>query len=131
VTALGLDDIVRFTGKLDRSLLPQLYRDHDILIFPSIWDEPFAITPLEAMASGLPVVATTTGGSSEIFKDNENSLTFPAGDGEACADAIIRLSEDMTLYDSIRQRARELVLSHFTLEHMVDRIEEDLIQTAR
>ncbi len=128
VVTLGLTEAVRFVGQLERTALAELYRTHDVLVFASIWDEPFAITPLEAMAAGLAVVATNTGGSSEVFKDRENCLLFPAGDAAACAEAIITLSTDGELRQKIRRQGRQLVLSTFTLEGMIDQIERDLTQ---
>lgn len=126
VSERGLDDRIHFVGKRPRSDLPSLYRDHDLLILPSIWDEPFAITPLEAMASGLPVVATNTGGSAEIFRDRENCLIVPVANAEACASAILELRSNRVLYERIRSRGHELVVSSFTIERMVALIEQDL-----
>ena len=56
-----------------------VYRQHDALLFTSEWEEPFALTPLEAMACGLPVIGTTTGGSKELFRCGSNALTYTAG----------------------------------------------------
>ena len=47
--------------------MPAVYRAHDLLLFTSEWAEPFALTPIEAMGCGLPVIGTTTGGSAELF----------------------------------------------------------------
>ncbi len=131
VGARGLNHLIDFAGKRDRAELPRLYHAHDILILPSIWEEPFAITPLEAMACGVPVVATSTGGSAEIFRDRENAMVVPAGDAEACASAILELQSDRALYMRIRERARALVTEEFTIDGMVDRIERDLEQVAK
>ena len=68
VSSYNLEKHVRFTGKVRREDTPQIYQEHDVLIFPSVWDEPFSITVLEAMASGLAVVGTATGGSGEISR---------------------------------------------------------------
>ena len=100
-----------------------MYREHGILIFPSCWDEPFAITPLEAMASGLAVVGTVAGGSREIFEHDVNALIFPEEDSRACADQVHRLLADPEFTAGLGQRARRTILDHFTLEGMVDRIE--------
>ena len=77
VRSLGLERSVRFTGLIPRERLPEIYKQHGTLIFPSVWDEPFSITLLEAMSSGLAVVGTTTGGSAELLADGVNALTFP------------------------------------------------------
>ncbi len=48
----------------------------DALLFPVQWEEPWGLVPLEAMASGTPVVATGTGGSGEYLRDGDNCLVY-------------------------------------------------------
>lgn len=71
--------------------MPAVYREHDALLFTSEWEEPFALTPLEAMATGLPVIGTMTGGSKELFRHGENGLTYRAGDAAELAGRIVEL----------------------------------------
>ena len=130
VSSLGLEHNVVFTGQVPRDQLPAIYRAHDILLFPSIWDEPFSITLLEAMSSGLAVIGTNTGGSAEILEDNVNSLTFAKEDSEACAELIVRLTESPQLFERIRRNGRRTVEDGFRLEHMVDRIDRALSQAS-
>lgn len=119
---LGVAGRVRFLGRASRLELPSIYSSHPILVFPSTWDEPFSITILEAMASGIPVVSTTTGGSAEILHDGVNALVFPPGDAESCARQIDRLFREAGLADTLRASARRTVESSFRLERMIDRI---------
>ena len=123
---LGIAKQVHFLGKVPRHELPKLYAQHDILLFPSEWDEPFAITPLEAMAAGLVVVGTTTGGSGELFRDRETAMTFATGDAKDCARAVRELCADRVLEEALRRRAQTEVTTHYTLEVMIDRIEASL-----
>jgi glycogen(starch) synthase len=123
VAALGLESNVRFTGLIPRDRLPAIYREHDILLFPSVWDEPFSITLLEAMSSGLAVVSTSTGGSPEILKDEVNALIFPKEDAEACARQTARLITDAGLFERVRREGRRTVEGGFRLEDMVDKID--------
>jgi L-malate glycosyltransferase len=67
--SLGVSDKVNFLGKVEHDRLPQVYRQADIFILPSI-HEGMSNTLLEAMASGLPVIVTDTGGTKELVKDN-------------------------------------------------------------
>lgn len=83
--------------------MPDIYRQHDALLFPSEWAEPFALTPIEAMACGLPVIGTTTGGSAELFRDGENALTYTAGHAGQLAERIWELASDHRL----RQRCAD------------------------
>jgi glycosyltransferase involved in cell wall biosynthesis len=126
VVQLGLTQAVHFIGLKTRETLPAVYNEHGILVFPSCWDEPFAITPLEAMASGLPVVATTTGGSGEIFDHEITALTFPESDSNACADRLRRIITDPLLACRLAEQGCLMIRSRFTLTHMVDQIETSL-----
>jgi glycosyltransferase involved in cell wall biosynthesis len=131
VLELGLENHVHFTGFVPHEELPEIYRQHDILIFPSVWDEPFGIALLEAMSSGLAVVATATGGSAEIIKDEENAMVFPPGDAQACAHQIQRLSHDFTLFQRLVRAARRKVEEAFRFETTLDRIEDSLSRNAK
>ena len=123
---LGVAGRVNFLGHVPRAELPRIYAEHDALIFPSEWDEPFAITPLEAMASGLAVVGTTTGGSGELFRNHETAMTFAAGDAADCARAIRALCSDCNLFETISRNGQSVVRTHYTLDAMVDKIEASL-----
>jgi glycosyltransferase involved in cell wall biosynthesis len=124
----GLAGRVNFIGKIPRAELTRVYAEHDVLVFPSEWEEPFAITPLEAIASGLAVVGTTTGGSGELFRDRETAMTFRAGDAADCARALRELAADPALFENITHRAQALVREKHTLEAMTDAIEKSLQQ---
>lgn len=126
VKQLGLEQRVTFLGRQPRESLPQIYSEHDALVFPSEWDEPFAITPLEAIASGLAVIGTTTGGSGELFRNRETAMTFRAGDAADCARAIRELCNDPALFEKISFNAQLEVRSKHTLDAMVDKIEASL-----
>ena len=130
IATKDLAGCVRLLGKVDRARLAAIYQEHDILIFPSEWEEPFAITPLEAMASGLAVVGTTTGGSKEIFRDGENALVFRPQDAEGCARAISALMDDPATYRRLRDEGRRLVEERYSIDKMVDAIERHLLETA-
>jgi glycosyltransferase involved in cell wall biosynthesis len=96
VNELGLVGRVRFDA-VPRAELRSRYLAADVLVFPSEWDEPFGLVPLEAMACGTPVVATGTGGSGEFLADGVNCLRYRAGNAEALAADVSRLAEDPTL----------------------------------
>jgi glycogen(starch) synthase len=122
IISLGLEKNVTFTGFYNRGDLITVYQDHDILIFPSTWNEPFGITLLEGMASGLPVVSTANGGSREILHDGFNSLIFPTNDYQICARQIFTLINDFSLFQRIRKNARNYVENHHSLDATIDNI---------
>ncbi len=97
---------VSFLGTLDRDrTLPALYASSDAFLFAST-TETLGLVVLEAMASGLPVIATPEGGVADHLRDGENGLAFGAHDAEACAAAMQRVVEDHALREALRRGAR-------------------------
>jgi glycosyltransferase involved in cell wall biosynthesis len=119
-------DRIDFRDPVPREEMCALYAEHDVLVFPSEWDEPFSRLVLEAMACGLPVVTTLRGGTADVAEDGENAIVFPAGDAAALAAGVTRLAGDDALRRAIVDRARADVEGGYTLERMVDRIERVL-----
>ena len=118
---------VRFTSA-GMAEMAAMYKRHDALLFTSEWEEPIALTPLEAMASGLPVIGTTTGGSIEIFRDGENALTYKAGNPTELAARIRTLAGDPVLARRLATTALAEV-SRYSLPVIVDQIEAYLKDT--
>jgi glycosyltransferase involved in cell wall biosynthesis len=81
----------------------------------------------EAMASGLVVVGTTTGGTGEILKNGETGLTFAPEDANGLAHQVTRLINDRDLYCRLSQAGRQTVFENFTLDKMVNEIEDYLL----
>ncbi|RKN05682.1 glycosyltransferase [Streptomyces radicis] len=88
--ALGVADRVRFTGGLARADVPVLLRGSDLVLCPADY-EPFGIVPLEAMACGVPVVASAVGGMRDTVADPATGRLVPPGDPAALADAVTAL----------------------------------------
>jgi phosphatidylinositol alpha 1,6-mannosyltransferase len=89
---------VVFLGHLDRdTMLPQLYASADAFVFAS-QTETLGLVVLEAMASGLPVVAVPAGGVAEHLRDGVNGLAAPDGDVDAMAAALVRVATDAPLH---------------------------------
>jgi glycogen synthase len=110
-------------------LMPSIYAEHDALLFTSEWAEPFALTPLEAMACGLPVIGTTTGGSAELFRDGCNARTYAAGCAEELAARIIEMDEQPDQRAAIARAGFEEVRRRFAEPVIVDQIEDYLRET--
>lgn len=109
--------------------MPSVYREHDALIFPSEWEEPFAQTPLEAMASGLPVIGTPTGGSAELFRHNQNALTYAPGNAAELAARILQLSNDPRHRTRIATAGFCEVRQRFAEPIIVNQIEQFLLDS--
>lgn len=101
--ALGVGHRVRFQT-VSREELVERYRDADVFVFPSEWEEPFGLVPLEAMACATPVVATGVGGSGEFLLDEVNCLRFQAGDPLSLAAAVQRMAADPELRADLVRR---------------------------
>ncbi len=90
---LHVEDRVHFTGRLDNSELPDLYRSASVVVNASLVDN-MPISLLEAMASGVPIVSTNVGGVPFLVKDGETALLVPPGDAEAMAAAVCGILAD-------------------------------------
>jgi glycogen(starch) synthase len=95
-TSLGVRGRLSFASG-DRELVRRRFSEAGAVLFPSAWDEPFGLVPVEAMACSTPVVATGTGGSSEFLNDGVNCLRFRPRDPGDLASTLIRLSESAEL----------------------------------
>jgi glycosyltransferase involved in cell wall biosynthesis len=116
VSCLDLRDRVCFTGVRGdaRDLLPAA----DVYVNTSV-TEGTSLTILEAMAAGLPVVATNVGGTPEVLDDGTCGLLVPPGDAGTIALAIERLAADAPLRTRLGDAARTRVLARFTLDAMI------------
>lgn len=95
-----------FLGFLERdAALPALYASADAFAFAST-TETLGLVVLEAMASGLSVIAAPAGGVAEHLRDGENGIAYPANDVDACAAAMVRLATDGSLSVRLRTGAR-------------------------
>lgn len=119
----GLEKNIRFLETVPREEIVGIYHNHDILVFPSIWGEPFAHVPIEAMASGLAVAGTITGGTGEILIDQETGLVCKTEDPIDLADNIQLLLDSPQTFEAIVSRARRRVEAGFTLDAMGKKIE--------
>ena len=121
---------IELKGKVDHTLLPALYREHDIFVFPSIWPEPFGLTHLEAMASGLPVVSTAGGGQGEFLEDGVNSLVFKEEDAAGLANCLTRLMADEDFCRGLALEGRRVAVELFSVERYVTDLEAWLEEIA-
>lgn len=120
---------IRFAGRVDTAGIAKAYAAHDCLVFPSEWPEPFALTPLEASAAGLPVVGTTTGGSGEFLEDGVTALTWQAGNPHHLAARLRELQRSPELGTHLAKTAQALVCNRFGHDHMIDQIADCLTAT--
>jgi glycosyltransferase involved in cell wall biosynthesis len=114
---------VTFLGNLDRQrALPALYASADAFLFAS-HTETLGLVILEAMASGLPVVAAPAGGVADHLRHDENGLAYPAGDVAAMAEAMVRVVKDPALAVRLAEGARATATA-LSWEAELDRLAE-------
>ena len=103
---LRLDGRVTFRGRIDNKNIATIYEQLDVLVVPSVWPENSPVTIAEAMASGIPVIASDIGGISELVGKGVTGLLAPSRDPRALADSIERLRKDPGLRRQMGRNAQ-------------------------
>ncbi|MBT9501002.1 MAG: TIGR03088 family PEP-CTERM/XrtA system glycosyltransferase [Burkholderiaceae bacterium] len=114
--AHGAADLAWLPG--ERSDVAQIMSGLDCFVLPSL-GEGISNTILEAMACGLPVIATDVGGNAELVNRGHTGLIVPAADAQALADAILNLVDDPAKAQAMGQAGRRLAQQKFSLPAMV------------
>lgn len=117
---LGIAGQIRFTGYRDD--VPRLLQASDLLCFVPTVPEPFGRTLIEAMAAGLPVIGSNTGGIPDVIREGETGLIVPASDPSALARAIQRLLMEPTLAQALGQAGRLCVGRQYSIAGQVDQL---------
>lgn len=121
VRTLGVERSVHFLGKLDA--VAPLLAGADLFLLPSA-SESFGLSALEALASGVPVVASQTGGLSEVVRDGETGALCPVGDVDGMANAGVYILEDPERWRAMSAAAAADARARFTLETVVAQYED-------
>jgi len=111
VAAANLGGSVRFTGRV-----PDVYKylqSSDALVFPTR-NEAFGISAIEAMACGLPIISTLTGGLRDIVEPDVNGLVIEPGDETGIRNAILKMAGDRALRESLGKAALETVQTRYS-----------------
>lgn len=114
---LGLRDSVEFLG--DRNDIAELLRSLDVMVLPSTY-EGLPVALIEAMAAGVPVVASAVAGNAEVIEDGRNGLLTAPRDPALLANALKRLALDDELRLRLAQHARVDARARFRVDRMVD-----------
>ena len=131
VRAMGVGDCVRFLGR--RSDIGDLLRAADVFVFPSRWEgNPLSV--MEAMATGLPVIATAVGGVPELVEDGVSGILIPNEDRDALVAAMQLLVQQPDLRAQMGQAARCRAVERFDIRQTVRAYEalyEEILQRKR
>jgi PEP-CTERM/exosortase A-associated glycosyltransferase len=110
---LGLQDHVKFTGRVPHAQVQRYYSLVDVLVYPRhsmrLTDLVTPLKPLEAMAQGLLLVASDVGGHKELIRDGETGMLFRAGDADDLARSVLRLLSMQDRWPQLREAGRRYV----------------------
>jgi glycosyltransferase involved in cell wall biosynthesis len=129
----GFADQLNFPGFLGKRELAALFARSNVLVFPSVFEEPFGKTQIEAMAAGLLVVSSGSGGASEIIEDGKTGLLFKSSDPRDLAEKLFSAHRNPRAAEQIALAGQARAFE-FTTEASVDRLERvfgELLATAR
>lgn len=120
-SSLGVDGHVEFLGHVEN--VPALLAQADAFVLPSL-SEAFPNAAMEAMAAGLPVIASAVGGLLDLVDHGRNGLLAPPGDAGAFAAAIASLVTDPALAARLGSAARDDIISRYSFDRMVRSFED-------
>jgi glycosyltransferase involved in cell wall biosynthesis len=120
VDELSIREYVIFTGFV-RSI-PEIYSFSDVIVLSS-WSEGLPQSLIQAMAAGVPVVATAVGGVPEVVIHGQTGILVEAGDSHGLAEGIIKLLKDPELCKRLTEKAKQHVMDKYTIDHMIEKIE--------
>jgi D-inositol-3-phosphate glycosyltransferase len=125
----GVDDRVEFRGRLERAEVPPLLRSADVVVTVP-WYEPFGIVPLEAMACGVPVVATAVGGMIDTIVDGVTGIHVPPRRPDLVAQAVRRLLADPALRATLGAAGTRRAHERYSWQRVADAIVETYAEVA-
>lgn len=121
----GIKDSVFFKQPVAEDKLFDLFQRHDIYLFPSLY-EPFSLTLILALESGIPTIASAVGGNVEIVEDGTSGLTFQVGDPADLASKICVLASAGVFREQLSVAAASRA-AQFTFDNMISKIESELL----
>jgi len=124
----GVQDLVVMTGRVRPAAVPQYYSIIDVAVFPrkpsTVTETVSPLKPLEAMAMGVPVVASNVAAQAELVRDGDTGLLYPKGDTAALAATIGRIANDPLLARELAANGRRFVEAERTWDSTAARVAE-------
>jgi len=124
-TLSGMDDRIYFLGFVPDKLLPLYYAAADIFIMPTAFIEGFGLATVEALSTGLPVLGTPVGGTTEILKSIDPSFLFRDATAQSMADKIEQVLKNPAPIFALKSKCREGAIENYSWDLVADRIEEE------
>ncbi|ACK70366.1 glycosyl transferase group 1 [Gloeothece citriformis PCC 7424] len=123
VKELGLEEITIFPGQISQSELPNYYAAADVCVIPSHY-EPFGLVAIEAMASGIPVIASDVGGLKYTVVSQETGLLVEPKNEVAFADGINQILSDPSWAKTLGKAGQKRVLSYFSWDGVAEQLDQ-------
>lgn len=125
VNFLGLNNKVKFLGRLEEEALVRTYQTSDIFILPSInRHEAFGLVLTEAMSCGVPVIASNLPGVRQVFRNELDGLLAEPGDAQDLAEKIAKLIGNEPKRQAMGKSARLYAVSRYSLENIADKLKK-------
>jgi len=119
----GDDERIRFVGYVNPA---DFYKTIDVLVVPSIWEEPLGMVAVEGLANNLPVIASNRGGLRETVADGVNGILCDPDRPDSLGVALVTLWRDVAQYNRQATRARSSIGEYLSVERMVTEYEQVL-----
>ena len=119
---LKIDKYVNFIGAIRHDQIGKYYEDSFVVVIPSIWMEQFGIVGLEAMAHGIPVIASNIGGLPDLIEDGKNGFLVKRFDIDMIAKRIIQLFNNKKLARKIGENGRRMVEDNFNEKEHIKKL---------
>ncbi|HNQ82783.1 MAG TPA: glycosyltransferase [Bacteroidales bacterium] len=116
----GIENKVIFVGHVEEHLMVPYYQNAQFFVMPSIF-EPFGMTTQEAMASGIPVIASKFGGINTVLTHEKDGLLIDPKNEDEFAGAMIRLLEETAFRKQLGQKASALIRQNYSWEAMAEK----------
>ena len=123
---LGLSARVTFLGFVGENEIIQRLEDSDLFVLPS-FVEGIPVCVMEALAVGVPVIATNIAGTGELIDHGRSGLLVPASDFEALADAVVKMIEDYDFRLSAAELGRKKVVDEFDVKKETEKLNRCLL----
>jgi glycosyltransferase involved in cell wall biosynthesis len=130
ISTLNLSARIDMTGQLDPDALEARCAPAWVHVVPSRWEEPFGLVAAEAMMRGTAVIASSGGGLGELVQEGVTGCRFRPGDVDQLSACLLRVLSDRNLAESLGRAGREAARARYSLDRLVDRL-EDLYERLR
>lgn len=112
---------IKIHKKVNYNKIPEIFAKHDVIIFPSVWPEPFGRIAIEALAARKPIIASKTGGINDIIKDKKNGILIEPGNIKELKESIEKLIRNKKLKDKLIRAGLEEIRK-YSEENIVKRV---------